>query len=412
VVGGVAILRLPFIRNSGIRPVLLVLLFAFHVAVGIAHNFIAYRYYPGHGDIWDLYWNSFMFRHRLLTDFPRFLSDNSTWTLFSHNGIIFVQMILNALSNDHLDTNTLLFAFPVFLGNIALFRVFRDRFPGDPLAAFTVFLTPSVVFWTSCIHREGMLYMLVGFLLLGLHRLLTGRYTTGRLIRALLCFSLIVYFRLGFALTLVVPVFIWLYQERPRLRTWLLRAGMLALCILFLAILAPGQHIPRFFAVWQNEFYALYGHSRLPLPEMDGTWAGFFRVLPAGVLNGFFEPLPGSGGQPIYLAFSIELVMIWTITLLAFIQSIRRYPTSAIRSFHSLPTPQAVKTFPFALFCVLFALSGMLLIGLIVPFAGAIVRYRCIYLPFLLAPSLHSIASNQTVRKVNFWLSHRVLLGL
>ena len=43
----------------------------------------------------------------------------------------------------------------------------------------------------------------------------------------------------------------------------------------------------------------------------------------------------------------------------------------------------------------------MLLIGAIVPFAGAIVRYRSLYLPFLLAPCLHSLVHWPPLRRLN-----------
>jgi len=43
----------------------------------------------------------------------------------------------------------------------------------------------------------------------------------------------------------------------------------------------------------------------------------------------------------------------------------------------------------------------MLLIGAIVPFAGAIVRYRSLYLPFLLAPCLHSLLHWPPLRRLN-----------
>src|SRR5260221_8767708 len=148
------IIKIPFIRNSGIRPAWLLLFFSLHVSTGLLHNVIAYRYYPEHGDIWNFYQLSFLYRHRLTADFSLFLADNSTLTYITHNGIIWIQMILNIFSFDNLAINTLLFSFPVFLGNIALFRLFRRRFPNSPLAAISVFLLPSTFFWTSCIHRE------------------------------------------------------------------------------------------------------------------------------------------------------------------------------------------------------------------------------------------------------------------
>ena len=114
------ILKIPFIRNSSIRPVYLLLFFGLHVLTGLLHNVIAYRFYPEHGDIWNFYQWSLLARHRLIFDHALFLSDNDTWAHITHNGIVWVYMVLNPLTLDSMVINTLLFSFPVFLGNIAL----------------------------------------------------------------------------------------------------------------------------------------------------------------------------------------------------------------------------------------------------------------------------------------------------
>jgi hypothetical protein len=159
---GFGVLRIPFLRNSGIRPGWLLLFFALHIAAGCAHTFIAYHYYPDHGDVWFFFQRSFLTRHRLTSEFNLFLYENSTWNYATHNGIILVNILLNYLSFDNLYINTLLFSFPVFLGNIALFRVFRRQFPDDPLTAISALVLPSTLFWTSCLHREGAVYALLG----------------------------------------------------------------------------------------------------------------------------------------------------------------------------------------------------------------------------------------------------------
>jgi len=50
----------------------------------------------------------------------------------------------------------------------------------------------------------------------------------------------------------------------------------------------------------------------------------------------------------------------------------------------------------------------MLSIGFFVPFAGTIVRYRSIYLPFLLAPFLHYLRSFPLFQTLNRWLANRL----
>jgi hypothetical protein len=141
---------------------------------------------------------------------------------------------------------------------------------------------------------------------------------------------------------------------------------------------------------FQSEFLQLEGHSRLYLPALDGSWNNIWRILPAAALNGLFEPLPGSGGRQIYLAFSVELLLIWGVVL-----------TAAIHRLFSRSSLLLARPLAFSRCCLLFSLSGMLLVGAIVPFAGAIVRYRSLYLPFLLAPFLHSLTHWPPLRRLN-----------
>src|ERR1700722_15465069 len=134
---GFGIWKLPFFKRSGIRPRFLLSMFALHVLVGCLHNEIAWRFYPEHGDIWFYFQFSLLERHRLLHDTHLFLYYNSSWDAISHNAITFIQIILDFFSFDDMWINTLLFSFPVFLGNTALYRVFRRQFPGSPLSAAT-----------------------------------------------------------------------------------------------------------------------------------------------------------------------------------------------------------------------------------------------------------------------------------
>jgi hypothetical protein len=418
---GYGIWKMPFLRKSGIRPGWLLLLFAVHVLTGWLHNWIAWRYFPGHGDIWDYFSKSFLYRQRLLSDWNLFVYGNSTWTYLSHNSIIFVQMLLDLLSADDMNINTLLFAFPVFIGNVALFRVFQRHFASSTLASACVFWLPSVLFWTSCIYREGMLYMLLGFLFYHLDLLLTPAQNPGEsnptqhsnprhrrhLICSLLLLALIAYFRITVAIILI-PALLLFLPPPPRRRTVII--ALSAIFILTLSIPALRDAVLHTLSAEQALFQVLYGHSRLSLPAMTGTLNSLIHTLPAAIRNGFFEPLPGSGGQRIYLVFSVELILIWLVAFLALISRLTTVLKTQsdlpgqIQNFpDTLPPPPAVN--PAFLF---FALAGMLTIGLTVPFAGAIVRYRSIYLPFLLAPALHTLRHLRPIQTLDALLTNRL----
>ena len=402
---GYGILKLPFFRNCGIRPGVLLLLFALHVFTGCLHNVIAWRFYPHHGDIWSYYENSIVMGHELWTDFHAFLLDNGTFDRFIHNSLISIHIILNLFSFQNLYINTLLFSFPVFLGTTALFRVFRRHFPGSMLTALSVYLLPSALFWTSCIHREGALYMSLGFFFYSLDRLPTqdnlaptsARWRP-RLI-ALFWFFLVAYFRPAVALSLLPALAAWWWlsiPSRPLRRKTLLAAGALVLLVILLA----GPLLLRILAHQQQAFQALEGHSRIDLPVLDGTLTSFLHTLPTALLNGWLEPLPGAGGQKIYTIFSLELLVIWAIAVFALLRPL----TSPKPVLEAVAAPRD----HFAICCTLFALLGMLLIGLIVPFVGAIVRYRSIFLPFLLAPFLHYLCSTPLLRRFDQWITPRI----
>ncbi len=386
------IYKIPFIRRSGIKTGVLWVLFGLHVATGLIHNIIAWRYYPGHGDVWSFYNDSFEVRYQLTHRFDLFLSDNKAWVYIRYNAIIWIEAILNLFSYSSLTVNTLLFSFPVFLGNIALFRMLRVRFSGDMLIPGCVFLLPGTLFWTSCIHREGVLYMLLGFLFYTFDKILSGRYPRRKIWHPICCFLLIIWIRPIVAVPLLPALTLWWALEKPLSgkQWWLMTAGCIS-ALIILPLLIPGlfQHIADGITTRQREFLAMEGHSRLPLPAMDGTFTGMLHVLPTAIRNGWFEPLPGSGGRPIYLAFSLELMLIWIIAATALIRG------KLLRQLT-----------PFSCCCLLFALTAMLLIGAVVPFAGAIVRYRSIYLPFLLIPCLAPFQSYPIYQKINKLLTH------
>lgn len=417
---------IPFFRKSMLRPGVLVLFFVFRVAAGCLHNWIAYRYYPLHGDIWAFFRDSFISRRVLSTDPYGYWAGNSALPDLPHNIIIALQMGLNVFSFDNLYINTLLFSFLSYWGSIALFRAFNSLFHNNLLCSLPVLLFPSTLFWTSCIHTEGIVYLLLGFLFFYLDRLheerrmikkegITQRKRAIR--RGLLClllFLLVIFFRPGIAAGLVPALVFWLLAEKYRsdkslayttpYPTILLVASILFLILAFSGVFTP---VLQYISTRQQEFHILTGNSRLYLPVLEATWGSYLKVFPIAILNGFFQPLPGSGGQTIYLVFSAEGIVLWGILGFALFKTMMpgSYPTGSYSS--NLPDKTIAATAsgtPFLVIGItffLFALLNLVLIGYTIPFAGAIVRYRSIFLPFLLAPALYMLRNYRILRNLN-----------
>ena len=388
-----AVVRIPFIKKSNIRPVYLLVFFWLRCIAAWVHNAIAWRYYPNHGDIWDFFetgkwmktqllqgqlWQQFYqgSRHLQLNDAIR--GEISFRTLSALN------MVLDFLSFDNFYINTLLFSFLVFMGSIALYRVFKQAFANHHLCALAALLLPGTLFFTACIHKEGLIYLLLGFFLLCWQRQLKKGFTITGSITCLVVFVAMVVLRSNLLLGLVPGVFMWTMTEKTTLGNklnLLITLGLVAAAIMAAASISQHYNLFTIIINRQHEFDDLQGKSRLFLPLLQPGFRSFLSTLPYAIVNGFFEPLPGNAGQPVYIIFSIEVLLIWIMVLIAIYHILRRNPNL------SPPAPG------FGWFCTLLAISQLLLIGYVIPFAGAIVRYRSLYLPFLLAPAIYCLRS-------------------
>jgi len=248
-------------------------------------------------------------------------------------------------------------------------------------------------------HTEGIIYAVLGWLFYTMHRSFREGWTQARLARTLLLTALAIFFRPAIAVGLLPALAIWTAAEgHIRRRTVLLMAAAFILLIAGLSFFYPDTLtlIPRTLSHRQQEYQSLTGSSRIDLPSLQPSWTSLWDVLPHALLNGLFQPLPGVGGQKVYLFFSLELLFVWIIAIAALAMTLlrrRNHPaTSAGVTTRPLP--------PISSACLLLALPGMLLIGYIIPFVGAIVRYRSIYLPFLLAPCLAGFQNHRLYQKL------------
>lgn len=300
-----------------------------------------------------------------------------------------INVFLNLLSFNNVYINTLLFSFPVFAGSMALFKVFYAVY-NKPLPAFCAFLFPSVLFWTSVVFKDGLFYMAIGYCC---YYIYTGKQIFQKTILLLLLLAIMILSRANALITLAPAIFFLLLTEKKfwgkRRALGFTIAAIAITAIIFNAILPGGILAP--ICERQKDFQSLSGGSRIYLPSLVPTATSFLNAFPVAMLNGFFQPLPGAGGKSIYMAFSFELLLTWAIILYACCLLIRK------KTLHASN---------FDIFCLLFALPGLILIGYMVPFAGAIIRYRSIYLPFLLVPFINILCSYpvRPMQLINEWL--------
>jgi hypothetical protein len=402
---------LPFFTKSGIRPSFLLLFFWLRILAGVVHNFAAWKYYPNHGDVWSYFSESLELKYYLLHNPQHFLDShilggslapigepNSFWGFLSYKLLFDMNVLFNFLSFDNLYINTLLFAFPVYMSSLLLYRLFSQQFPGSQLAALTALVIPSTLYWTACIHKEGFLFFFLGLLLWNWQQMLTSAtLKNGFLCALLLCCVFL--FRNTLVFCLLPGLLLWTLAQKttiPPKRLLLVTIAVIAGLVAISAMAGDRYNVFAIISQRQHQFDSMQGGSRIYFPTLYPHFTSFVQAFPYALLNGFLQPLPGAGGRLIYTCFFIEMALVWTLVLTTCSRYLRRKPTPTLPAF----------TF----FCLALAIIGLLQTGYTIPFAGSIIRYRSLFLPFLLAPFLYSLRPQKPFQRADQWLQDHLLV--
>lgn len=365
-----------------------ILFFTVYVLTGCLHNWIAFRFFPNHGDIWKYFDGSVVMKKWLLAEPGEFLhhlfSNNNKFNVtdrsqplldIQYQVIQYIHTGFNFLSFNNLYINTLFFSFIVFAGAVALFKSFITVY-NSPLPAIVCLLLPSILFWMPVVYKDGLFYMSTGFFFYFF--LQSNRPVLTRFL-LLLVFTLLMFSSKANTLATILPAVLFLVFIQNKLAP-VKTSLLITIAVVILGLVAFNYLLPdgllHSISNRQKEFQGLTGGSRLYLPLLEPTWKSIMVIFPVAAINGCFQPLPGVGGKIIYTAFSIELILVWAIVFYGCFLAARN---------------KKVKFRYFDMSCLLCVLPGMIIIGYMVPFTGAIIRYRSVYLPFLLAPFINII---------------------
>ena len=88
-----------------------------------------------------------------------FETNDSYWNDLKGNIFIKILSVLNIFSFGHYYVNVIFYSFITLFGAIAIYRVMSDVFPGrKQIILLATFLVPSFLYWTSGIHKEGLIF--------------------------------------------------------------------------------------------------------------------------------------------------------------------------------------------------------------------------------------------------------------
>ena len=403
------ITKIKFFTRTGLSASQLVIVFLLKVMAGILYGWTGIYFIDMIQmlDTW-MYHKESLVEYQLLLSDPKlfvtsffhsgyefgyggsfFSTENSWWGNMPVNFLIKVLGVINFLSGGNYYINVVFYSFFTFWGPIALYREKKDAYPYSRVAVIiATFLLPSFIYWTSGIHKDGVLF--TGIALVVYHfyfGLKESRFGIKRILVMLLGLLLILAIR-NFVLVMLLPaLFAWWLATKNVLKpfyTFVLVYAFYALLFFTTKYMHPTLNFPAIVVAKQQQFLQLNGNSAVPTKILEPTIGSFITAAPNAISTSVLRPNIFDVGHFLSLAAVIEnlfFLLLFVVFLL----------------WHRKTSPN-----PFGLFCLFFAFSLLLTIGYTVHFLGATVRYRSVVLPFLIIPMCAVIDWKTVGKKLGF----------
>ena len=386
--------KVKFFTSTGLSQPQLIIILLVKIMAGIFYGWIG-LYYGGLAqmqDTWGFH-SSSIEEYHLLFNNPHdyftnlfkdpyesgvskfFDSTDSYWNDLKGNLFIKILSVFNILSFGHYYVNVIFYSFLTLFGTIAIYKVMTDIFPGKKITILlATFLVPSFLYWTSGIHKEGLIFTGISLVTYCIYfGIKEKRLGFTRISGLIIGFLLLLSLR-NFLIIIILPAILaWLLANRwPKYGLAIFVSLYLLFGVLFFTVryINPRLDFPQAVVNKQQEFIQLKGgNSSIPMKKLQPTAISFLKNTPQAINLSTIRPYPSDVRHILSLAAAIEI----DVLLLMFVLFLL-FPTNGLQSKNLV------------YFCIFFSLSLLLAIGFSVNNLGAIVRYRSVILPFLVIP--------------------------
>jgi hypothetical protein len=400
--------KIRFIRNAGLGPKIVIGLFLLKVIAGVINgrlllhaNYLADTWIYNIQGI-DEYHLLFSDPKEYFLNFVRspyssgyagfFQSSQSYWNNLRSNIMIKLLSLFDIFSFGNYYVNVIIYNFIVFFGNVGLYKIFTDVYKNKKnLLVVSCFLLPSLLFFGSSIHKEGLILLAIVIIVYNIYYSLhyTG-FTFMKIFYIVLSFCFIFFLRNFIFIALlpaVAALFIAEYKKVSPLWTFLIIYLVSGVIFFNSGRINSRLNLPEKVVQRQIDFLALpKSTTNIDINPLNPTFKSFIANLPRALDHSLLQPhwWNISLSTKYLFPFAAEFFL-YEMILLLFI-------------FFFIKKKKLVINEPFILFGLFFSLSVFLMIGYTIPIVGAIIRYRSIYLPFILSPLLCNINWDFLVR--------------
>jgi hypothetical protein len=395
--------RITFFKKSRLTPFWLTSFFLVKVAAGIAYGIFHSKipHYQNSADTWVFYYNS-IDQTKLFLDNPFdffsdtfsnpghkkfhhfFSSNDSFWNDMRHAYMVKLMALMNIFSGSRYYVNVIFYSLITFVGPIAFITLMKDIFKGKlGIIAGSTFMIPSFLFWTSGIHKDGIIFAAISLIAYFLHfNILRNDYKRKHILFVTILIISVFPLRNYVVLAAIPAIIAWWWASRMKKNKWIPFVAITVLgSTLFFTTkyLNPRIDLPIAIVMRNKEFIKLGGNSVLPQPSLESNFKSFLYNTPNALNHALARPYLHEVKSFTYFLSAIEIISLWIILFIWFFR------------FKENPYQHEV-----VMFFAMISLILLLLTGYIVPQLGAIVRYRSIFLPFLIVPLMCSIRWRKT----------------
>ncbi len=297
--------------------------------------------------------------------------------------IVRINAFLMLFTFGSLYAQSLLFMFLGFIGLTWIFRAiaeketFRER-----LLYYSVMFFPSLVFWTSNISKEAVVIFALGGLLFFTKKMLSEPFRLLRMCLPLLFLFLLFTLKIYVLMSLIPFLTAYFMSLKKQGRTVIFRFLLVFVCYVLvlwnLHLVFPNYNIIEALIRQQQNFLSfandINAGSIIAVPLLKPELINFIGAVPVALFNVLFRPFFFDSTNAFMLMVSFENLFFILFLIMVSIFLKKKFLTD-----------------PLFMACIGFAVFFFVVVGLVTPVMGAVVRYKIIGYPFLFAAMIKLI---------------------
>jgi len=388
--------RMPFFKIKTLPKNFLISIFTIKVVAGIALAFIYTKYYPNRNEadifkyfddskyLHDAFWTEpkdffkMMFGFGNDTEYftTEYYSKMNNWfRVYESNiyndshTIIRFNALLRFFSFGVYHVHTVIMCFLSLIGLVAFYKAVYSEFKNkERILAFILFLVPSLLFWSSGVLKEGLLIFGIGVLIYCCFEFFKGNFKWYYFPLMAIVLFLLLFLKI-YALMLLIPCLFsyWLIQKLNYKFIVLVYFSSFTIATLLAVnfhFVKKDYNMLEIITYKQHDFIKhaefLRSGSVVKIDPIEPNLTSFILHAPESLFITFFRPFFFESTNPLMIISGLENLFLFLLLIFVLI-----YRDKLNNSQKNL-----------LYFLLFFSITMYILVGLVTPVMGAMVRYK------------------------------------